>query len=106
MAVWDNVALTNATGSYHSSEIPFAFGTNALRPNSTADTEEEAKLAEAMVHAWATFAKDPAGGLAGLGWPQYDPAGNTLIKLGDKNQSALSIGPSTAFDSPCAMRAR
>jgi hypothetical protein len=24
------------------------------------------------MHAWATFAKDPAKGLVGLGWPVYD----------------------------------
>lgn len=102
MAVWDNTALTNTTGAYHSSEIPLALGTNPLRPNSAVDTEEEARLTCAMVHAWAEFAKDPTGGLARLGWPLYNSTGNTLIKLGDQNQSALSVGPSAQFDSICS----
>lgn len=101
MAVWDNTALTNNTGAYHSSEIPIALGTNALRPSSTADTEEEAALSKAMVHAWAEFAKDSSGGLTKLGWPQYSPNGTTLIRLGYQNQSALNFGPSTEYDSPC-----
>lgn len=105
MAVWDNTALTDTTGAYHSSEIPIALGTNPLRPNSTADTDEEAKLTRAMVHAWAEFAKDPAAGLANLGWPQYNATGNTLIRLGYQNQSALSIGPSAEFDSVCSGQA-
>lgn len=106
MAVWDNVALTPRTGAYHSSEIPIALGTNALRPNSTPDTDEEAKLSSAMVHAWAEFAKEPTAGLANLGWPQYNPWGNTLILLGDKNLSALAVGPSAQFDALCDRQAQ
>lgn len=51
------------------------FGTNGLRPGSSPDVPEEAKLAKRMVHAWAEFAKDPQNGLNGLNWPQYNPNG-------------------------------
>lgn len=101
MPVWDNTALTNTTGCYHSSDVPIALGTNALRPNSAPDTGEEAKLTKRMVHAWAEFAKDPAAGLTNLGWPLYEPEGTALIRLGYHNRSALNFAPSTLYDSVC-----
>ena len=54
------------------------FGTNGLRPNSTPDTPDEAKLSRNMMHAWADFAKDPTNGLTQLGWPSYNPNGKLL----------------------------
>ncbi|CAN8095427.1 unnamed protein product [Discula destructiva] len=101
MGVWENTALAPGAGAYHSGEIPIVMGTNSLRTNSTPDTEEQAKLTTAMVHAWAEFAKDPEQGLAKLGWPQYDPMGDTLILLGDNNQSALATAPGTQYDAIC-----
>ena len=77
MGVWNNTALVPGMGSYHSSEIPLVFGTNGLRPNSTADVPEQAKLTDLMVHAWAEFAKDPERGLSGLDWPTYNPNGES-----------------------------
>ncbi|MCJ1448985.1 MAG: hypothetical protein MMC23_009504 [Stictis urceolatum] len=82
MGVWNNTALLPGIGAYHSSEIPFVFGTNGLRPNSTPDTPDEAKLSRNMMHAWADFAKDPTNGLTQLGWPSYNPNGlGTTISL-------------------------
>lgn len=125
MAVWDNVALVPGMGSYHSSEIPIALGTNPLRPNSTADVPEEAALEKVMVHAWAEFAKDPDAGLSRLGWPRYNAsgvstiypwrsgraliclhirAGNTLIRLGFNNMSTLNLGKSTQYDQLCGLQ--
>lgn len=103
MPAWDNTALTPTTGAYHSGEIPSALGMNALRPNVTADTDEEAALTKFMVDAWAEFAKNPVAGLSKLKLPQYDPAGNTLIRLSHQNLSALTPGPSTQYDGPCAL---
>lgn len=78
MPVYDNTALAPLSGTYHSMDVPFATGTNSLRPNSTPDTPEEAALQTYMVHAWAEFAKDPDEGLSRLGWPTYDPNGELL----------------------------
>ncbi|CZR69318.1 related to acetylcholinesterase precursor [Phialocephala subalpina] len=103
MGVWNNTALVPGMGAYHSSEIPFVFGTNELRPNSTTDTPEEANLAKIMVHAWAEFAKDPQNGLNGLNWPQYNPNGTTLIRLGYNNQSEPNIGNGTDYDGLCSI---
>jgi carboxylesterase type B len=35
------------------------------------DTEEQKKLTKTMMTAWASFAKDPEGGLEKMGWPVY-----------------------------------
>jgi hypothetical protein len=66
---WPNQNM-GIPGAYHMAEIPLVFGTTELfshRP----DTAEEAKLSAAMRKAWTAFAKDPVGGLTGLGWPMY-----------------------------------
>jgi cholinesterase len=71
--VFPNQILTAKSGAYHSSEIPLIFGTST---DTGADTPDEAKLAKAMQHAWATFAKDPDNGLSRLGWPVYQQKGS------------------------------
>lgn len=46
------------------------------------DTEREIQVSKYMMNAWATFARNPKGGLSGeLGWPRYHPEGNGSADL-------------------------
>lgn len=57
-----------------------------------------------MRGAWAAFAKDPAEGLNNYdGWLNYNPSGNTLIRLpyGNNSQAGFTIGPSQQYDWFC-----
>jgi carboxylesterase type B len=82
MGVWSNTAAGATTGAYHNAEIPMIFGTTESKAGATKDTPEEAKLSKHMMHAWASFAKDPEQGLLALGWPLYDPASMFISRLG------------------------
>jgi carboxylesterase type B len=66
------------------------------------DTPEEAKLSLNIRHAWAEFAKDPENGLKKLGWPVYDPAKETLVRLGYKNGSEPVFASNAKYISACA----
>lgn len=69
-----NVSSNGDPGAYHGSELGMVWGTtNAM--SDVPDTSSQAKLSKLMMHAWATFAKDPEGGLSKLGWPLYDETG-------------------------------
>jgi cholinesterase len=64
-------------GAYHGSELPLVYGAPKLKDSSekSTDTPAEAALTNVMMKAWATFAKDPEGGLTKLGYKSYDPNG-------------------------------
>ncbi|KAF2667130.1 alpha/beta-hydrolase [Microthyrium microscopicum] len=100
MGVWDNTNVGPDAGAYHSSDVPFVFGTTELRSDKIKDSPEEAKAVKATMTAWATFAKDPVNGLVGLGWPKYDAA-NTLVRIAYNNQSALNVAPAATYDVVC-----
>jgi cholinesterase len=51
--------------------------------------------------AWATFAKEPKDGLTKLGWPKYDPAKETLVVLGGRNDPKISFVNRKTFDKKC-----
>ncbi|SMQ51123.1 unnamed protein product [Zymoseptoria tritici ST99CH_3D7] len=96
---WPNLNPLSWLGAYHSSDIPMIFGTSDLRGP---DTEEERKVSEDFQTAWATFAKDPAGGLAEYGWSTYKPDEKTLVELGVQGRTSATFDVGTAFDGPCA----
>lgn len=53
---------------------------------------------------WTTFAKDPLNGLTAYegGWPAYDPASETLIRLGYNNAVGTNLASPTLYDVACA----
>ena len=56
-----------------------------------------------LMKAWATFADDPQNGLSErLGWPRYDPAEATLVRLAYQDQTEASFVSPGAYDGPCA----
>ncbi|KAJ6000555.1 hypothetical protein N7481_000964 [Penicillium waksmanii] len=60
-------------GAYHSSEIPFIFGTyNVSTPYSQPASKAEIETSRYMQEAWVAFAKDPRHGLSNYGWPQFN----------------------------------
>jgi cholinesterase len=101
--VYENQQLSDqpVAGAYHSSDVPMTFGTTELRPGVKKDTPEQSKLGKHWRHAWAEFAKDPDNGLKKLGWPQYDPTKETLVRLGYKNGSEPVFASNTAYIKGC-----
>ncbi|OSS52963.1 hypothetical protein B5807_02591 [Epicoccum nigrum] len=94
---WPNLNPLPWLHAYHSSDIPMVFGTSNLRG---ADTEAERATSGYMQGAWAAFARDPEHGLEKW-WPKYDPAGETLVKLGVGNDTGVVFGRGDEFDGLC-----
>jgi cholinesterase len=101
--VYENQKLSPQpiAGAYHSSDVPMTFGTTELRPGVPKDTPEQAKLSKIWRHAWAEFARDPENGLKKLGWPVYDPAKETLVRLGYKNGSEPVFASNAPYIKGC-----
>jgi len=92
------------SGAWHSSELPLVFGNY---PNATggvpASTAAELSIGDYMRGAWAAFAKDPVNGLTSYqgGWPMYNPAGNTLIRLAYNNVTGTNLAMPILYDGAC-----
>ena len=71
-----NLRLYPGSGAYHGCEINMILGT-AFDVTREDNTKVEVSTSQYMMHAWATFARDPLHGLSKLGWPQYNPNGRT-----------------------------
>jgi carboxylesterase type B len=55
-------------------------------------------MVKALMHAWASFAKDPQNGLTGLGWPLYHTNNPMVMQLGGPNSAKISSLPREKFD--------
>ncbi|KAK3081682.1 hypothetical protein LTS18_003939 [Coniosporium uncinatum] len=66
-----------------------------------ANTAAENATSRYMMKAWAAFARSPADGLDDLGWPTYDPQGQTLVRLAFNNEAVASFVDPTVYDAPC-----
>ena len=88
---WENLRLYNTSGAYHGTELDMIFGTAEDVAGGVANTAEEDKLIKYMMKVYATFARDPKHGLEKLGWPQYDPMRETLVRLGYNNSAEPSF---------------
>jgi cholinesterase len=90
--------------AYHGSEILLLFDTlPAPGDNVPAPTQDEVAFGKYMRGAWATFAKDPRKGLTRYeaGWPEYDPAGRTLVRLAYNNTVGTNLEEPALYDSMC-----
>lgn len=100
MGQWSNTFL-GGEGAYHVNDVPLVMGTTERKDGAAKNSPEEDELIQNVMTAWATFAKDPDDGLTKLGWPKYDPAGETLIRLGYQNSGKMSLAPALAYDENC-----
>ena len=95
-----NLRLYNGSGAYHSGELGVEFGTSQ-DVTGIAPTLQEALVSQYMQKAWATFAKDPVNGLPSLGWPQFNPTADTLIRLAYPCEAEASYVSPTQYDYAC-----
>jgi carboxylesterase type B len=101
--VFENMQLSSTidAGAWHGVEINQIFDTVPKGEGIPASTKAEVALGKYMRRAWATFAKDPARGLKLYGWPQFDPAKKTLIRLGWENTTGLNVASPQEYDAAC-----
>jgi cholinesterase len=95
------------SGAWHASELSILFNNNPSGPGIPGNTPQEVAIGSYLRGAWATFAKDPVNGLKtysggnSTGWPTYEPAGNTLVRLAYQNLTGPNLAPSEMYDSMC-----
>ena len=77
------------------------FGTTYLTGDNTA---EESEIETYMQGAWAAFAKDPVNGLMTYegGWPLYNPAEKSLVRLAFDNLVGTNLEFPEVYDEGCA----
>ncbi|PQE26535.1 hypothetical protein CJF30_00001287 [Rutstroemia sp. NJR-2017a BBW] len=101
--VFPNVNISSEAGAFHGIELQLLFGTTFSSP---ADTPAELAVEKYIQGAWTTFAKDPVNGLQNYegGWPVYDPAEKTLIRLAYGNElgDGTNLEYPEVYDAACA----
>ena len=99
--VFPNINISSEGGAWHGAELQLLFGTTYLTGN---DTVEEIAFETYLQGAWTTFAKDPVNGLTTYegGWPLYNPAKETLIRLGYDNAVGTNLASPMLYDAACA----
>jgi carboxylesterase type B len=98
--VFPNTNVSWEGGAYHGAELPLIFGTTSSILNSTA---EEIRFQAYIQGAWAAFAKDPVHGLTSYegGWPLYDPAKKSLIRLAYDDFIGTNLAFPALYDAGC-----
>lgn len=97
---WPNLRLYPDSRAYHTSETSVVFGTME-DISGESNTELEVVVSDYMQHAWTNFARDPVGGLHGLGWPRYNSSDDTLVRLGYSNETTASYVNPKSYDAIC-----
>ncbi|KAF7955202.1 uncharacterized protein EAE97_000461 [Botrytis byssoidea] len=93
-----NTMIVPDAGAWHAAEIPLLFDTNLANPP---ETTEQIAIGKYMRGAWAAFAKNPENGLTNYGWPKYDAAEDTLIRLAYNNQTGTNAASPSLYDANC-----
>ncbi|KAI9745016.1 MAG: hypothetical protein M1818_001294 [Claussenomyces sp. TS43310] len=98
--VFPNINVSSEAGAYHGAELQLIFGTTFSTPKSTV---EEINFEAYIRGAWVAFAKDPVNGLTTYegGWPLYDPAEESLIRLGYDNLVGTNLEFPIFYDVGC-----
>ncbi|KAH8586802.1 carboxylesterase [Bisporella sp. PMI_857] len=98
---YPNTFLYPGSGAWHESEIGFVFGT-VEEMTQEANVPVEDKMQQYIMDAWAGFAREPKNALRKLGWPRYQANGQTLVQLGNGNETTASFASPITFDAACA----
>lgn len=102
MADWGNTRLYDGSGAWHTLELYSIFGTSE-DVTGIAPSDDEKTMSRLFQRAWAAFAEDPVSGLSKvLSWPEFDPATNSLIRLGYQNQPVAEFVSPSLYDAPCS----
>ncbi|RDL36163.1 Carboxylic ester hydrolase [Venustampulla echinocandica] len=98
--VFPNTNISWQGGAYHGAELTLLFGTTFATPSST---PEEIEFETYIQGAWAAFAKDPVHGLTTYegGWPLYDPAKESLVRLAYDNLVGTNLAFPEIYDAGC-----
>lgn len=87
-------------GAYHGAEITPLFA--ALDYGVAAPQQWERDISDYLTAAWVAFVKDPHHGLTDtLGWPRYNPTGNTLVEMFPDNKVGVEFVPAGKYDAGC-----
>ena len=99
--VFPNTDISSEGGAYHGAELQLLFGTTYLTGE---NTDEESKVEAYIQGAWAAFAKDPFNGLKTYkgGWPLYNPAKKSLVRLAYNNRAGANLAFPSEYDARCA----
>ncbi|KAJ2902886.1 Para-nitrobenzyl esterase [Zalerion maritima] len=101
-ADWDNTRLYNASGAYHGVDLHMIFG-GSVEVSGLPMSHEQFKLERLMQKAWYAFADDPESGLSDvMGWPVFEEGEDTLVLLGDGNESDVELVDPAVYASPCS----
>ncbi|KAL9020023.1 MAG: hypothetical protein Q9185_002711 [Variospora sp. 1 TL-2023] len=107
---WDNLRLygpseasgnEEGSGAYHGSEVQMVIGASE-RITGLPKSQEQKKMEMVFMKAWAAFARDPRKGLRKLGWPEYDPDTQSLIRLGYNNIGEATFVEPSLYDDSCS----
>jgi cholinesterase len=98
---WPNTRLYPTSGAYHGTELQMLFG-NSKDVSGTAPGAAQVRLTQVMQSAWVAFARDPVGGLEGIGWPKYDLDGETLVRLGYGNSDVVDLVRPEVYSGNCS----
>lgn len=73
-------------------------------PSGVNNTNAEVAIGKYLRGAWATFAKDPVQGLTNYegGWPMYQPAEDTLVRLAYGNLTGTNLATGNKYDGACS----
>lgn len=98
-----NLSTSKNYGAYHASEIPIIFGVPPFGGSVPENTPAEIDEMKYMTGAWAAFAKDPVNGLksGNYGWPEYQPSGQSLIRLAFEDSVEVSFANGLGYDKSC-----
>nr|OQO27277.1 hypothetical protein B0A51_04913 [Rachicladosporium sp. CCFEE 5018] len=99
-ADWNNTRLYPTSGAYHGTELGMLFG-NSVDVSGIPPEPAQVQLTRVMQKAWVAFANDPKEGLKKYGWPRFDPAGKTLIRLGYENSAVPSFVLPSTYSAGC-----
>ncbi|OAA58117.1 cholinesterase precursor [Niveomyces insectorum RCEF 264] len=100
-ADWDNTRLYPTSGAYHGVDLHMIFGASA-DVSGLPTSAPQRQLTRVMQTAWHAFCADPHHGLARLGWPHFDPNGDTLVQLGLDNVPKAQFTRPSVYDAPCS----